>query len=181
MRHRRLRGWEILVAVMVVGLCLNPCWAQSTGTSQSAPTPPAKQEAVRTNGQIPGPDASEVPALDPDVRQWFLEHMRVQRPYDPRDVYILTGRDRQAEGWNEYQAYGMGFGPLYGGYGWSPWGRSMRSPFASSGFFLFGRGRNFFTLGNSSGFGNGGFFFGGPFFRPFGSFGGTLGRSQGRR
>jgi hypothetical protein len=168
MIHRilRLMGALLMVLGVVMGAKVQP--AQSTASSNPTSPQPAK-----TEGQSPATSSSEIPAIDPDVKQWFLERMRVRRPYDPRDVEILTGRTREAERLADYQGNGAGywpppFGGGYGDFAWGPGSPGFRSPFASSGFLLFRNRRNSFFPGNSFGLGGAGFFFGRPFFQPFG-------------
>jgi hypothetical protein len=172
MIHRMLRLMGALVMVLVVVMCARVQVAQSTASSEPASPQGVKDEPAKTNGQSPATSSSEIPAIDPDVKQWFLERMKVRRPYDPRDVDILTGRTREAERMNDYQANGAGYWlPFRGGYGdmsWGPWSRGFHSPFASSSFLLFRNHRHSFFLGNSFGLGGAGFFFGRPFFRTFG-------------
>lgn len=171
MIHRIHRLIAVLLTVLSVGLFTGFEWAQSAGTSSPSPAPPAKSEPAKADAQSPETSSSEVPSIDPDVRQWFLERMRVPHPYDSRDVDVLTGRTRESDRLAEYQTNGMGYWPPLGyGFGdssWGPWSPGFRSPFASSSFFLFRNRRNPFFLGNRFGFGGGGFFFGRPSFQPF--------------
>lgn len=171
MIHRIHRLMAVLLMVLGAGLFAGVQWAQSPGTSSSSPAPAAKAEPARADPQAPGAASSEIPSIDPDVRQWFLERMRVRRPYDPRDIDVLTGRTREGDRLADFQTNGLGYWPPLGiGYGnssWGPWSPGFRSPFASSSFLLFRNRHNAFFLGNSFGFGGGGFFFGRPFFHPF--------------
>ncbi|MBZ5553572.1 MAG: hypothetical protein LAO21_12685 [Acidobacteriia bacterium] len=171
MIHRIHRLTALLLTVLGVGLFAGMEWAQSAAPSNPSSVPATKGEPAKADTQPPGASSSEIPSIDPDVKQWFLERMRVRRPYDPRDIDVLTGRTREGDRLADFQMNGLGYWPpLSIGFGNSSWGpgRSrFRSPFASSSFLLFGNRRNAFSLGNSFGFGGGGFFFGRPFFQPF--------------
>jgi hypothetical protein len=167
MRRQSLGLIIILLSMVVVLLATGALWAQTANPSSPISTP-AKSEEAKDNSKQSSTAALETPAIDPDVKQWFLEKMKQRLPADPKDVETLTGRARDAENVARYPNYGYGLmAPYWGG---SPWDYSRgnpeyRSRFAMPGFFLFG---------NRFGDGGNRLLVGNPFFLPFGSTSGNL-------
>ncbi|MDD5541592.1 MAG: hypothetical protein PHX83_00280 [Acidobacteriia bacterium] len=133
----------------------------------SSPEPPQKPAQPQVEpGNPPVPPASMTPTpepeINPDVKQWFLEKNPPRKPFDPHDVDVLTGKTRAGD--QPWPIWNSGvLAPLDPmGFPSRPFGR-WNSPFprffATPRFFLFGGAR----------FNQGGFFFGSPLFRPFGS------------
>lgn len=179
MSNRKLQwslGAAVLTGLMFTAVAL---FAQqpSPASGSEKTTPPAKTENTNETVKATQANPPESPAIHPDVKQWFLEKNRVERPpYDPRDVDLLTGKGREADRLDEYQRYGSGYWPPFGyGYGGFPggtWDSRPHSRFAMPGFFLFGSRHR--IPGD-------GFLFGRPFFQSFRPHWNDRGNWNGRR
>lgn len=152
MKDAKLHPLAVLIFASILFAVSGCVWAQATPPSLQRPS-----AAEQSKSAPPATEATPSPAIDPDVKQWFLERMRQRRPYDPKDVEVLTGRARDLEQereaqyrWNSWTPYALGAGTPYGGR----WNAFDRPGFARPEFFFFGH----------SHFGLEGFFFGRPFF-----------------
>ncbi len=167
------RRFFLAVFIAVVVLLMTPrAWAQSAGAPASSAPMPAKVDQPKTSESA----SSETPAIDPDVKQWFLEQQKPRLPYNLQDVDVLTGKTREAErladfpnyGWQAWSPAMMGYGSFMNGR----WDSRFSSRFFSPGFSFWGTGR---------GARGGAFFFGPRRFRPF-AFGNNMPRfGHGRR
>lgn len=179
MSFRKLQGilWTEVLTLLMLAAVVVRAQQPTPSPSPEKTTPPSKTESANEPPKPMQTNPRETPAIHPDVKQWFMEKNRVERPaYDPKDVDVLTGKGREADKLGEYQQYGSGYWPPFGyGYGGFPggtWDSRSRSRFAMPGFFLFGsRHRNF----------RDGFFFGRPFFQPFQPHSNDRGNWNGRR
>lgn len=174
MAHRKLSLWATVFVLAIGIMSASLCGGQQTSSSVPTASQPPRNEETKAHPKPSDAAPTPAPAIDPDVKQWFLEKMKERRPLDPKDIDVLTGRSREAQAQSEYQNFGQGFWPSYYGYGpWvdGRWNSPFGSHFVSPGFFLFG---------NRRGLGNHVFFFNPPFFRPFGFFGHNTGPWHGR-
>jgi hypothetical protein len=167
MKNRRFL-WIVMLGWATFFLaCVTFLWAQAPAEpSQKPTTPPTEPEKPSVKPESSTP--AQIPELDPDVKQWFLENHPPQKPFDPQDVDVLTGKTRPTE--NQW--------PLWNGVPMGPaWGTGYRSGFSNrwnSSFPMFFASPRFSLFGDSFGFGAGRFnnrslFFGPPLFRPFGA------------
>lgn len=158
----------VVVAVALGSACV---WSQSTVPASPATPQSAKIDEAKT----PEKAVTETPAIDPDVKRWFLEQQKPRLPYNPQDVEVLTGRAREAERMAEYPNYGWGpWAPFQAGsapFMNGQWRGRYSSPFFSQRFTLWGGAR---------GLRGGAFLFGPTLFRPF-SFGTNAQRPGNRR
>lgn len=135
MKDAKLQPPAVLMVASILFVVSGYVWAQATPPSSQRPF-----SAEQSKSAPPATEAAPSPAsaIDPDVKQWFLERMRQRRPYDPKDVEVSTGRARDLEQereaqyrWNSWAPYALGAGTPYAGR----WNAFDRPDFARPEFF----------------------------------------------